>query len=174
MHDISQSAHSPGYNSNLLHRLGIFLQGADQCVSYLMIGDDTALLLTHDTILLFLTHHYLLYCIKQILLAYTLSAFLYRIDGSFIDHIGKVGAHCAACGKGDGIQIHSFIHLHILGMYLQDLHTALQIRLIYDNPSIKTSRTKQSLVQDLRMVGSAQDQNSLGGIKAIHLRKQLV
>ena len=59
-------------------------------------------------------------------------------------------------------------------MYLQDLHASLKIRTIHDDTPVKASRTKQRLIQNFRAVGSAKDQNSLRGIKAIHLRQQLI
>ena len=123
MHDIAQSAHGPGHNGDLLHGLGIFLQRADQRMPHLMIGDDLSLLLAHDAVLLLLTYKHYLHRVKQILLADILPALFYGIDCRLVDHIGQVGAHRAAGGKGNGIQIHGLIHLHILRMNLQDLDT---------------------------------------------------
>ena len=48
-----------------------------------------------------------------------------------------------ACGcKCDCIQINGIIHLDIFGMYTQSLHTAFQIRFVYDNTTVKTSRSQ--------------------------------
>ena len=64
--------------------------------------------------------------------------------------------------------------MHILGMHLQDIHTAFQIRLVHDNSPVKTSRTQQRLIQHFRPVGGRQNEKSLGGVKTIHLGQQLV
>ena len=44
LHNVTKCAHSTRYNGDLLYRLGILLKGTYQCMSYLMIGYDTALL----------------------------------------------------------------------------------------------------------------------------------
>ena len=59
-------------------------------------------------------------------------------------------------------------------MYLQDIHPSFKIRSVNDHTSVKTSRTKKSRIKNLRSVGRSKDQKSLGCIKSIHLRKQLV
>ena len=59
-------------------------------------------------------------------------------------------------------------------MYLQNTHTAFQIRPLHNHPPVKTARTQKRRVQNLRPVGGSQNQDSLGGIKSVHLRQQLV
>ena len=107
----------------------------------LMIGYDTTLLLAHDAVLFLLTYQYLFYCCEQILLADEFSAFLDGIDGSLVDHICQIGTYRTAGCQCNSIQIYGLIHLHILGMYLQNLHTSLEIRLVYDDTTVKTSGT---------------------------------
>ncbi len=174
MHDISQSAHGSWHNGDLLHRLGILLQGADQRMAHLVIGDDFALFLTHDAVFLLLAHQNLLHRVEQILLVHVLSSVLYRIDRRLVDHIRKIRTHRAAGCKGDGVQIHAVVQMHILGVHLENRNSSLQIRLIHYDPSVKTARAKQRFVQNFRTVGGSQHQNSLGGVKAVHLGKQLI
>ena len=130
-------------------------------MSDLMIGDDPSLLLAHDAILLLLADQNDLNCVKQILLANILSAFLDRIDCRLVNHIGKIGADRTAGCKRNCIQIYRLVHSDILRMNLQYLHTTLEVRLIHDNPSVETSRTQQCLVQNLRAVRRTQHQNTL-------------
>ena len=169
LHHVPQRAHGPGNDGDLLHRLGILLQGGYQRVAHLMVGNDAPLLLAHDAVLLLLTHKHLLHGLEQILLADVISALLHRVDGGLVDHIGKIGADGAAGRERDGIQIHGFIHQDVLGMDLQNLHTSLQIRLIHDDLPVKTARTKQRLIQNLRPVGRAQNQNPPGAVETVHL-----
>ena len=89
-----------------------------------MVGDDLALLLAHDAVLLLLAYQHHLHRVEQILLADIVPAFLHGVDSRLIDHIGQVGAHRAAGGQGDGIQVHGLVHLHVLGVNLQYLHAA--------------------------------------------------
>ncbi len=99
---------------------------------------------------------------------------LHRIDSRLIDHIGQIRAYSTAGCQRYRIQIHTVIHEHVLRMHFQNLHAAFQIRFIHDNSSVKTPRTQQCLIQNLRPVSSTQNQNTLGRIKTVHLRQQLV
>ena len=141
---------------------------------HLVIGDDLSLLLTHDTVLLFLSYQYLFHCFKEILLVHIFSAMLNRIDGCFVDHVGKIRTNRTACGKCDRIKVYTVIQMHIFGMNLKNSHTPLQIRLIYNDSPVKASRTKQRFIQNFRAVGSAKHQNALRSVKTIHLRQELI
>ncbi len=139
-----------------------------------MIGDNLTFLLAHDTVFLLFSHKHLLHRIEQVLLIHILSSCLDGIDRRLIDHIRQIRSNRSRSRQRDLIQIHGIIHPHILGMHLQDFHSSLQIRLIYDNSSIKTSRTKKSLIQNLRPVGSRKNNNTFLAVKTIHFRQQLI
>ena len=143
-------------------------------MSHFVIGYDTTLLAGQDTVFLFLTHTYQFHRIQQILLAHILPAVLDGQDCSFIDHIGQVRAHGTDRCQTDLIQIYRLIHQHVFGMYLQDLHTALQIRFFHDDTTVKTSGSQKCLIQYLRPVGRCQQDDPALGIKTVHLGKQLV
>ncbi len=64
MHDIPQRPHRARYNRYLLHRLGIFLQGAYQRMPHLVVRYNLALLLAHDAVFLLLADKYHLDCIE--------------------------------------------------------------------------------------------------------------
>src|SRR5699024_8943073 len=95
-------------------------------------------------------------------------------NSCLIDHICKVRAHCTGCSQSYSIQIYSLVQRNIFCMNFQDVYTSLQIRTVYNNTPVKTSRTKQCRVQNLRTVGCSKDQKSLGRIKSIHFRQKLV
>ena len=59
-------------------------------------------------------------------------------------------------------------------MHLKDVDTSIQVGFIHNDTPVKTSGTQQGRVQDFRTVGRAKHQQSLGGIKTIHLGKKLV
>ena len=139
-----------------------------------MVGYDFSFFLAHNAVFLLLAHQYLFHRFKQILLADIIPSFLHRIDRRFVDHIGKIRADRSAGRQSYRFQIHAFIHQHILGMYLKNLRTPFQIRFIHDDPAVKTARAQQRLIQYLRPVRSAQNQNSLGSIETIHFGQKLV
>ena len=174
LHDIAQRSHGAGHNRDLLNGLCILLNRIDQRMADFMIGNHLPFMLIHDAVLLLLADKNNLYRLQKILLADIFAVMLDCIDGSLVNHIGKIRADRSAGRQCNAIQIHRFIHLDILGMYLQDLHASPKIRTIHDDTPVKASRTKQCLVQNFRTIGCTKDQNSLRGIKAIHLRQQLI
>ena len=66
---------------------------------------------------------------------------LYCIDRRFVDHICKIGSYCSGSCKCNLFQIYGFVHPHILGMYLQDIDPSFQVRLFYNDPAVKPSRS---------------------------------
>ena len=59
-------------------------------------------------------------------------------------------------------------------MNLQCLDSSFQIRTLHDNSPVKSSRTKQCLVENLRTVCCRQNNKTFGRIKAIHLRQKCI
>ena len=59
-------------------------------------------------------------------------------------------------------------------MDFQDLFPALQVRKLYRDPPVESSRTQERRVQAVRAVGRRQDDYALGSVKAVHLRQELV
>ena len=85
-------------------------------MSDLMIGNNSPLFRTHDPIFLLFTDQYHFHCLKKIFLTDDLSAILYRIDRSLIDHIGEIRSYRTGCRQCDFFQVHTFIHLDIFCM----------------------------------------------------------
>ena len=59
-------------------------------------------------------------------------------------------------------------------MDFQNVNAAFQIRLVYDDPAIKTSRAQKRRVKDLRTVSRREYQKTFICVKPVHLRKELV
>ena len=59
-------------------------------------------------------------------------------------------------------------------MDFQNCLTTFQIRQLYRNPAVKTSRTKQRRIEGFRTVGRRQNDNTLLTVKTIHLSQKLV
>ena len=59
-------------------------------------------------------------------------------------------------------------------MDFQNCLTAFQIRQLYRNPAVKTSRTKQRRIEGFRTVGRRENDNTLLAVKTIHLSQKLV
>ena len=143
-------------------------------MSNLMIRNNAALLCAQNAVFLLFTNKHHLYRLLQVLLGNCMPAVLNCQDGCFINHICKVRTNSTGCGKGNGLEINGIVKTHVLGVNLQNINTAFQIRTVNDHTAVKTAWTKKCRVQNLRTVGCSQDQKTLGSIKSIHLCKQLV
>ena len=174
MHDITQGTHGTGHDGDLLNRFGIFLHCTDQSMADLVIGHDPALFFAHDAVLFLLADQDLLDSFKQIFLAHILAMILDRVDGGFVDHIGKVGSHGAAGRQSNFFKIDGLIHLDRFGVDLQNGDTALEVGTVNNDAAVKTAGTQKGLIQDLGTVGRADDQDTLGCLESVHLGKQLV
>ena len=171
---IAQGAHGAGHDGDLLHRLGVLLQGAHEGVAHFVVGNDSALLGAQDAILLLLADQHQLDRLEQISLGHDAAALLDGKDGRLVDHVRQVGAHGTGGGQGDRLEVDGLIHAHVSGVHAQHVLPALQVRLVHDHAPVKTAGTQERLVKDLGTVGGRQDEEAAGGIKAIHLCKQLV
>ena len=59
-------------------------------------------------------------------------------------------------------------------MHLNDLHSARAVWRLARHPPIEAPRTKQGRIENLGAVGSAEDDDGLGGLEAVHLGQDLV
>ena len=171
---IAQGAHGAGHDGDLLHRLGVLLQGAHEGVAHFVVGNDPALLGAQDAVLLLLADQHQLDRLEQISLGHDAAALLDGKDGRLVDHVRQVRAHGTGGGQGDRLEVDGLIHAHVSGVHAQHVLPALQVRLVHDHAPVKTAGTQERLVKDLGTVGGRQDEEAAGGIKAIHLCKQLV
>ena len=174
LHDVAERAHSAGHDRDLLHGFGVLLHGADEGVAHLVVGDDPPLLLVHDAVLLFLADQDLLDGFEEVLLGHVFAPVLDGVDRRLVDHVGQVAADRAARRERDLLQVHALVHLHVAGVHLQDRDAALEVRPLHDDPPVEAARSQERLVEDLRAVGRADDQDALGRLKAVHLGEQLV
>ena len=143
-------------------------------MSYLVVGDNPPLLLAHNAVFLLFSDQNHLNSLEKILLADNLSAMLHGVDSSLVDHVGKIRSHCAGCGKGDCLQINTFVHPNVFCVYLQDINSSFQVRLIHDNAAVKTSRTQKRRIENFRAVCRCKNEQPLVCIKSVHLRQELI
>ena len=100
---------------------------------------------------------------------------MYAICGGIIAFVAAVcivfmvRAYRAGGGLGDLLQVHVFRQLDLPGMDLQSVQPSLIVGPVNNEPPVKTARTQQGLVQDLRPIGGRQAHNALGGLKAVDL-----
>ena len=127
-----------------------------------------------SVILLLISGNNRLDTLFQILLGHGLSSHPNRPQRRLIDNVCQLRAARTVGGTGDLIVIHTLIHFNLFAMDFQNCLTAFQIRQLYRNPAVKTSRTKQRRIEGFRTVGRRQNDNTLLTVKTIHLSQKLV
>ena len=95
-------------------------------------------------------------------------------QGRFVKHVGQICTRETRGFSGQHSEVDALGHRLALGVNLKNLLSALHVRGIDLNLTVKTSRTQQRRVQNIGAV-SRSNQNHVGfGIKTIHLHEQLV
>ena len=174
MQRITQRTLRMGHDGDLADRLGILLLGCHQRVAHLMIGDDPLFLLGDDGAFLFAAGDDHLKGHQQIVLVHSLASLADGAQRRLVHQIGQVRAHAACGGLSDFVQIHILGQMDVAGMHLQRGQTACQIGPIHGDTPVKPARTQQRLIQHLGAVGGGQHDDTLAGVKAVHLGQQLV
>src|SRR5262245_40641245 len=90
-------------------------------------------------------------------------------EGRLIDHIGQIRPYHARRTRRDALCIDICSQTAFRRIDSEDAPTPPGIRPANHYLAIKTAGAEQRLVQDLRTVGSAEDNHALAWIKAIHL-----
>ena len=114
------------------------------------------------------------HALLQVFLDHFRTAHPYRPEGSFVDDVGQFRPGGTAGSQGDGMEVHLGIHLHIMGMNLQDGFPSLKIRQFHRHPPVEPARTEQCLIQHFRPVGGRQDDDPFAAVEPVHFRQQLV
>ena len=139
-----------------------------------MVRHDPALFHAEDPVLLLFSYQDDFHGLQKILLGDCLAAVLNRENRALVDHVREIRTHRAGGRQSDGVQIDRLIQHDVLRMNLQDLNPALQIRALHDDSPVKSAGPQKRGIQHLGPVRCGQDQQTLGGVKAIHLGKQLI
>ena len=174
LHGVAQRAGGMGHNGDFRHGLGVLLQSRHQGVAHLVIGDNALFRVGEDRTLLFRTGNDHLEGDEQVLLVDGLAALPHGPQGRFVDQIGQVRAHRTGGGGGQLVEVHVLGQLDVAGVDLEGLETARQIGPVHDDAPVKAAGTQQRLVQHLGPVGGGQNNDALGGVKAVHFSQQLV
>ena len=140
----------------------------------LVVSHDLFLFVCKNGIFLLITSYDHLYTLLQIRLGHIFPVLSYCPKSRFIYNVGKLCSGRSGCHPGDNAEVHALIHLNFPCMYLQDILPALQIRQLYRNPPVESSRPGKGRIQGLGAVGRRKDDHAVVCLKSIHLCQQLV
>ena len=174
LHGVSKRTGSTRDDRDLVDRCGLCLLRSDQCMSDLVVGHDQFLLVGKHTVLLLISGNDNLDTLLEVCLCCELTSVTDSTESSFIDDVGKFCTRSTRCCLGDLVESDGVCDLDLLRMDFEDLFTSLNIRKLYRDPSVKTSRTEKCRIQGIRTVGCGKDHNTLGAVKTIHFCQKLV
>mmetsp|Transcript_80783 Transcript_80783/g.193755 ORF Transcript_80783/g.193755 Transcript_80783/m.193755 type:complete len:202 (-) Transcript_80783:1270-1875(-) len=139
-----------------------------------VVSNQLLLLIGHDSILFLEANGDAFQSIEDIVrvnLGFVRSGCL---DGTFVQEIRKVGTRHSRCLPSYRRKVNTRCQVFVLGMDFENLGAALHVRRIHLDLTIETSRSHQSLVQDVSPVRCCNDNYPLVALEAVHLCQQLI
>ena len=143
-------------------------------VACLMVGSQAALLIGDNMALFLRAHHDLDRGFLDFLLGDGLLALTGGQQRSLVDEVFQISAGETSGGAGNRLEAHIGAEGFVLGMDAENLLTALHIGQADIDLTVKTAGTQQRLIQNIRAVGGGHYDDTIVGIKAVHLNQQLV
>ena len=163
-----------GYDGDLGNGLRVLFQRRNQCVAYLVIGNQSLFHIGKHRVLFLGAGNDRLKGNQQVFLIHRLTTLTDSPQGGFVDQVRQIRAYRTGGSLSDLPQVYVLAEANLPGVHLQGIQTTLEIGLIHNDPPVKPAGAQQRLIQDLRPVGSRQAHNALGGLKAVDLAEQLV
>ena len=172
-HSVAAS-HTSGYDGDLVHPILMrTIVGAD-CMTSLVISCEPDFLFGLDTGLLLGTCHHLDGCLFDVLVGDRLSVGSCSQQCGFIGQVRKVGTGEAGCALCDIGEVHIGSKGLVLGVHLEDLFSALDVRIADHDLTVESAGTEQCRVEDVTAVGCRNDDDAFIAHKTVHFYKELV
>mmetsp|Transcript_15390 Transcript_15390/g.26009 ORF Transcript_15390/g.26009 Transcript_15390/m.26009 type:complete len:200 (+) Transcript_15390:722-1321(+) len=140
----------------------------------LVVRYQLFLFLTHHRTLLLGTSNNPLQRIRNLLLANLLQGPAGGHDGRLVHEVLQVSSSESRCAACDLIKIDVLANRLATGVNLEDTHTTLHIGPVHSDLPVKTSRTEEGGIKDVRTVGCGQNNHSGVSLESIHLGQKLV
>ena len=157
-----------------MHRIGIFQIIVGYSVASLMIRNQLFLTRIYGMRFLLRSGNYTLHGLLNLNHFHLNLIAPRRQQCGLIQQVSQISTSKARRALGNNFHIHIVSNLLALCMHTQNGLTPLDIRCANRNLPVKTARTQQSRVQNIRTVGTSQHNNALVSGKAVHLHQKLV
>ena len=140
----------------------------------LVISDATFLLSRHDLVLALQAANDTIDCVHEVNFRNRFLTLTCCNQGRLIAYIGDVGTRESGRLLSKEIHIHIRIQLERTEVNAKDINTLFQVGKFHVNLTVEPSGTQESRVENLRTVGSRQDDYARVRAEAVHLREQLI
>ena len=120
-----------------------------------MVSNNTLLLVCNNVALLFRACNNLDCSFFDVFLCDSLAVLSCSKESCFVGKVFKLSTCKAGCGLGNSLEAYVWSKRLVLCVYLEDFLSALDVRVIYCNLTVETSRTEKCGVKDILTVCSS-------------------
>ena len=161
-------------NRDLVDRIGVLQDVANQGVAALVVGNRGALGLGHNATLALRSGNHALHRFLDL---------VHRDHGTvaagsqqrrLVEQVRQIGAGKANGHLGELLKLNVLVHRLVLGVHAQNLLATLNIRTVDRHLAVKTAGTQQRRIQNVGAVGGGNQDDRLALLKTVHLDQQLV
>ena len=160
--------------SNLYQWVGIPEHPAYGSMTRLMISDTAFLLSGHDLVLALQAANDTIDCVHEVNFRNRFLTLTRCNQGRLIAYIGDIGTRESGRLLSKEIHIHIRVQLERTEVNAKDINALLQVGELHVNLTVESSGTEEGWVENLRTVGSRQDDYARVRTEAVHLREQLI
>ena len=172
-HGVTQGA-TTRKNSNLRDRRGVTQCRRDQGVTALVVCGYLTFVLVHDARGTLRTSHDAVNCLVDSAVVNHVTVITGGQQSRLVHDVRQVSAGEAGGTLRDLSQVNSVSDRLACRVNAQDVFAALHVGCVHTNLAVKTTRTQQRRVQNIRSVRCRNDDDVRVTVKAVHLNQHLV
>ena len=161
-------------DGDLVDRIGLGQQAAQDGVAGLVVGRAAALVLGHDHGAALRTHQDLVLGTLEVDHLDQTAIATGGKERCLVDQVGQIGAGHAGSATGQHVSLHIGTHRHLAHVDVEDLLATTDVGQRHHHLAVKAARTQQRGIQHVRTVGGRDEDDALAGLEAVHLDQQLV
>ena len=161
-------------DSDLVQRVTLVEQHVDDRVAGLVPGGDFFVLVGHREAAAFAAPAYLVAGLLQLSHADGFFVRTGRQQRRLVEQVGQLGTGKTGCTPGDHAQIGRLGEFHLLGVNLENLLAATDVRQVDRELAVESARAQQCRIEHVRPVGRGDDDDAVLRVEAVHLNEQRV
>ena len=161
-------------DGDLVHRVALGQQLADERVTGFVVGGVAALFFGHDHALALGAHENFVFGFFKVLHFHHAGIAACGHQGGLVAQVGQVGTAHAGGATGNHCRVHILAQRHFAHVHVQNLFAATDVWQRYVHLAVKPARAQQGGVQDVGAVGGGHHNHAQVGLKTVHLNQHLV
>ena len=148
--------------------------GSNENVASLVVGRNLLVFIRKQHGLALGAHHDLVLRDFKVIHMNSLAIVTSSRKGSLVDHVCEISTGETRGATRENVQVDILGHGNLLGVNLQDLFTATNVRAVNDDATIKAAWPEKSRIKNIRTICGGNKNDAIVRFKAIHLNQKLV